>query len=316
MLEKEIGVNSGNERLAGTICLPSEKGRFPCVLMIHGSGPTDRDENARQLKFLKVKINAFNTIAHYLAPKGIASLRYDKRGCGKSSGKYWETGFYDLIQDAKAMYTYLTAQECIDKDLVFLLGHSEGTMSAPRISLDYPSIAGLILLAPNVQKMEEVLRWQAQTVWEEIQQLGGITGFLTRLQVKLIRYDPVKTQEGLFRRIKSSNKAWFRHQLVAKINAKWFREILEYDPADTIQNVTCPILAIGGEKDLQVHPEDVTRIAELAKGEVERHIVPNLTHVLRLDEGKPSILKYKKLLKKGMDHSILDIMYDWLQKRL
>ncbi|MFQ5796961.1 MAG: alpha/beta hydrolase family protein [Candidatus Bipolaricaulia bacterium] len=85
MIEKEVTVNSGDVRLAGTLSLPSEEGSFPCVLMIHGSGPVDRDENVRQLKLFKVKLNVFNTIAHYLAAKGIASLRYDKRGSGQRS---------------------------------------------------------------------------------------------------------------------------------------------------------------------------------------------------------------------------------------
>ena len=91
---------------------------------------------------------------------------------------------------------------------------------------------------------------------------------------------------------------------------------MDYDPVDTLSQVTCPILAITGEKDIQVDPQDVFKIAELAKGEVEHHIVPNLTHILRLEEQAPSILRYKKLLKTDMDRRVLDIIYDWLQKRL
>lgn len=309
MIEKEITVKSADVNLAGTVTLPSEAGSFPCVLMIHGSGPTDRDENARGMK-----INVFNTIAHYLAAKGIASLRYDKRGCGKSTGNYWETGHYDLVEDGKAMYRYIAAQEYINKDLVFLLGHSEGTLIVQEVSLDYPDVAGLILLAPFAQKMEQVLIWQTNTIIDDFKQGKGISRLIARLQWKLIG-DPVKLQTALFKKLRSTDKAYFRYKL-QKINAKWMREILDLDPKDIVSKVSCPILAISGEKDIQIDPKDALRIAELAKGEVEYHIVPNLTHILRLDEQTPSILSYRKLLKTDMDQSVLDMIWEWLQRRL
>ena len=106
-------------------------------------------------------MNAFNTIAHHLADKGIASLRYDKRGIGRSSGSYWDAGFYDLIQDAKSAYDYLVSHKRIKKDMLFLLGHSEGGYIAPKISLTYTSIAGLILIASTVQRLEKVLSAQS-----------------------------------------------------------------------------------------------------------------------------------------------------------
>ena len=309
MIEKEITVNSNGVSLAGTVCLPSEEGSFPCVVMIHGSGQLDRDENAK-----RAKINTFNTIAHYLASKGIASLRYDKRGCGKSFGNYWETGFYDLIEDGKAMYRYIVAQEDINRDRVFLLGHSEGGFIAPKIALKYLDVAGLILLASSVQNMEQVLIWQANKIKEDIEQGRGIIRLIARLSWKLTG-DPLKVQSVLFEKLRGTDKAWFRYKL-QKINAKWIREHLDNDPADTISKVTCPILAITGEKDIQVDPQDVLQVAELAKGEVEYHVVSNLTHILRLEEQAPSILRYKKLLKSDMDQRVLDIIYDWLQKRL
>jgi len=309
MIEKEIIINSDGVRLAGTICLPSGEGSFSSVLMIHGSGPLDRDENAKGQK-----INAFNTIAHYLATKDIASLRYDKRGCGKSLGNYWEAGYYDLIQDAKAAYEHLASQKYVKKGSVFLLGHSEGTHIAQRISLEYSTIAGLILIAPTVQKLEQVMMWQADKTKEAIEKGKGLTNLLIKLIWKLTG-DPSKATSVLIQRARNTNKASVRYWW-QKINAKWLRELLDYDPIDTTRNVSCPILAITGEKDVQVDPKDVIQIAELATGEVEYHIIPNLTHILRLDEQIPSVLRYRQLLKTDMDHSILDIIHDWIQKRL
>ncbi len=309
MIEREITINTAGVRLAGTICLPSEEGSFPSVLMIHGSGPLDRDENTRGQK-----LNAFNTIAHYLATEDIASLRYDKRGCGKSLGDYWKAGFNDLIQDAKAVYEYLASQKYVKKGSVFLLGHSEGAHIAQRISLEYSTIAGLILIAPTIQKLEQVMMWQANNIEEAVEKGKGLTNLLIKIIWKLTG-DPSKATSVLLQRAKNTDKASVRYGW-QKINAKWLRELLDYDPIDTTRNVSCPILAITGEKDVQVDPKDLIQIAELATGEVEYHVIPNLTHILRLDEQIHSVLRYRQLLKTDVDHSLLDIIHYWIQKRL
>src|SRR5690349_6626940 len=88
MPESEVGVSVDGAELSATLCTPSGQGRFPCVLMLPGSGPLDRDENVEGQR-----LDIFNTIAHHLAQAGFASLRYDKRGCGKSTGKCLEAGY-------------------------------------------------------------------------------------------------------------------------------------------------------------------------------------------------------------------------------
>ena len=314
MIEKEIEVNSNGIRLAGTLCLPAVEGSFPCLLMIHGSGPVDRDENTRQLKFIRVKLNIFNTIARYLSEKGIASLRYDKRGCGRSTGDYLRAGLYDLIQDAKVMYSHILSQGYIKRDNIFLLGHSEGTVIAPKIAVEHPEIAGLVLLAPLAQNMEQPLRYQAIKIKEDAEKSGGWNRLIMRLSWRLTG-DPVKVQTELIWKIKITTEDTFRYK-GQRINAKWLREHLADDPAETLRNITHPVLAITGEKDVQVDPQDVVRIAELVQGDVEYHIIPNLTHILRLDHEPPSFLNYKKLLKKDMDYSILGLITDWLDRKL
>jgi pimeloyl-ACP methyl ester carboxylesterase len=309
MPDQEVTISSGDVRLAGTLCLPADEGRFPCVLMIHGSGPLDRNENARGLP-----LNIFNTIAQYLADIGFASLRYDKRGCGKSGGNYWDAGFYDLIQDAKMVYDYLLKRECIESDRIFLLGHSEGGYIAPKISLTYTSIAGLVLIAPSVQKMEKVLEEQVHQLQRDLEDAKGIKRNMIKLGFKLVG-KPEKTQETALRKVRETERAWFRYK-GQRINAKWLREILDYDPVYTMQNVTCAVLAVSGEKDIQVDPRDTIRIAELAKGEVEHHIIPDMTHLLRLERSEPSLLNYKKLVKQDVDRSLLELMGDWLRKRV
>lgn len=310
MIENKVIFNSGDTELAGTICLPSEDGIFPCVLMIHGSGPLDRDENTPHMK-----IDAFNTIAHYLAQIGVASLRYDKRGCGKSGGSFDAAGFYDLAQDGMAAYRFLTTHNNINKDKIFLLGHSEGSMIAPKIYLSYPAIAGLILLGVQVKRLEDGLKYQAKIILDDVEKGKGFARFINRIVWKILRYDPIKTQQAIFEKAKNIDKDTFRYK-GQKINAKWLREHIEYDPKYTMRNVSCPILSITGDKDIQVDPQDAASVAELAKGPVEYHIVSNLTHILRPDDGPPSIFNYKRLLKQGLDQRLLEFISNWLQKQL
>ncbi|MFA5375061.1 MAG: alpha/beta hydrolase [Dehalococcoidia bacterium] len=310
MIEDTVNFNSGESLLAGTICLPANDGIFPCVLMIHGSGPLDRDENTPHLK-----IDVFNTIAHHLADKGVASLRYDKRGCGESAGSFDSAGFYDLVQDGMAAYRYLTTHKNINKDKVFLLGHSEGSMIAPKIFLSYPDIAGLILLGVQVKRLEDGLKYQAKIIMEDVEKGKGFAKFFNRVIWRILRYDPVKTQQVIFEKAKNTDKDTFRYK-GQKINAKWLREHIEYDPKFTMRNVSCPVLSITGDKDIQVDPQDAALVADLAKGPVEYHIVSNLTHILRTDDGPPSIFNYKRLLKQEIDQRLLEFISNWLQKKL
>ncbi len=314
MIERETTVSAGGVRLAGSLSLPSGDVRFPAVLMIHGSGPADRDENARQLKFIKVKLNIFNTIARYLADRGVASLRYDKMGCGRSTGDYSKVGLHDLVGDATAMYDYLSSQDRIDPARVFLLGHSEGTYIAPKIAAEHPEIAGLILLAPGVRNLEFQLRYQAKLIREDVQSGGGFIRFAMRLAWRVVG-DPERVQSIALDRVKSTTSDSFRLK-GQRLNARWMREHLNDDPEGTMRRVACPILSISGEKDIQVHPVESALISGLARGEVEYHVVPGLTHILRQDPDAPSILNYKKLIKKDMDPSVLELIGEWLERRL
>lgn len=142
MQERDIRFRSGENELAGTIALPDLAGPFPVVLLIAGSGQVDRNENSK-----KYRLNAFFEISHYLAKKGIASLRYDKRGVGQSDGDYWATGFDDRVQDASAALQYLKGQQNLQSENIFVLGHSEGSFIAIRLAGSGADVAGITLLS-------------------------------------------------------------------------------------------------------------------------------------------------------------------------
>jgi dipeptidyl aminopeptidase/acylaminoacyl peptidase len=130
MLELELEIEAVGALLSGTLCLPSDRGPMPAVLMLPGSGPMDRNENMEGQC-----LNTFNTFAHQLAEIGFASLRYDKRGCGKSTGEYFQAGYFDFVEDAVACFDRLKCHSLCASDQIYALGHSEGTLTAMHVSL-------------------------------------------------------------------------------------------------------------------------------------------------------------------------------------
>lgn len=303
-IAKEVSFQSGPWCLAGTLLLPAAEGRFPVVLLLPGSGPLDRDENAKI-----IAINAMREIANHLAGQGIATFRYDKRGVGASEGDYYRTGFFDLIEDAAAALDWLKAQEQIQSEKVFVLGHSEGAGITMRLAGRGAEVAGIILLGGWTQSGEETLLWQAEQV---VPTMGGFNAWL----IKVLHIDIRKVQKKQFEKIKRSTKDWYR-QLHVKVNAKWLREFLIYTPAEDLANIHIPVLAITGTKDIQIDPAELDRMAGLVKGEFECHKLPDVTHMLRADHspGRPTTATYKDQIRKPVDESILKILSLWLGRQ-
>jgi pimeloyl-ACP methyl ester carboxylesterase len=306
MIEKETLVESHGIQLAGTACLPATLGRFPTVLMIHGSGPLDRDENMPGQK-----LEVFNTLAHHLARQGIASLRYDKRGCGKSGGDFRTAGHFDHAADAGRCFEYMEQCDYALPDQIYALGHSEGTIVAAQLSPQHPRLAGILLLSPFVDGMESILMKQAAHLAEAARQLKGFGGWLTRMALR----DPVGSQRKLIDQIQSSKLAEIRSG-GETVNALWLRELMSLDPPAIFRRVSCPILLIGGGKDVQCDAGDVTRIKDMVSVGVEAHVLPHLTHILRNDARPPSILRYAELLARPVEPEVLDLVSDWLAGRI
>lgn len=304
-----LTITADGLKLDATLCAPTFGERVPMVLMIPGSGPIDRNENMPGQR-----LDIFNTIARTLAECGIASVRYDKRGVGASEGDYYSTGHVESVSDAIHCYDVVRALECCRTDRIFLLGHSEGTLIAPQVSADRPDVAGLVLICPVVENLESVLLKQARHIEEAVGRLEGIWGGVQRFLFKLLGAG-VPSQKKLINRLKTTDVASFRSGM-ARIPAKCLRELIQLDPAAIMRQIRCPALLIGGEKDLQCAPEDVGAIAGMAQGPVNAHVVPNLTHLLRLDVGVPSILGKAELLREPMAPVVLELIQKWIVRQV
>ena len=301
MTETQIEFLSAGLTLRGTCCLPDGPGPFPVVLMIHGSGPLDRDENMPGQR-----LDVFNAIAAAFARVGIASIRYDKRGCGASGGSYYSAGYEDFVADAAALVGAVGGFHWCAPRQIYLLGHSEGCLVAPEVSRRV-EIAGLVLLCPVYTDIETLLRRQAERIRIDAAASGGPLGWFYRL-FALSRAD----HERLVAKLKASSTDTIRFRF-RRLEAKALRQLLALDVKALVNSVSCPMLVIGGGKDIQCDPADVERIAKATNAVVEAHVLPDLTHVLRSDSLPPSLFRYGELLKRPIDPRLLELMTSWIQ---
>lgn len=298
MATTELKFTSDGYELAGTLLVPTGE-IAATVLLISGSGPIDRDSNMKRMK-----IDVMRQVADHLAKAGIASYRYDKRGVAGSTGDYHATGFHDNVADARAALEALRVRPEIDAERIVAVGHSEGALIATELGAAGVGLAGSVLLAGAAQTGEEILRWQAVHVAATLPKP-------VKWLLKLLRKDLLKTQDKRLAQLKESTEDVVRMQLV-RVNAKWFREFMTYDPGEALARTKTPILAITGAKDLQVDPGDIAIMKGLAPDEFTGEVAPDLTHLLRREDGPASLRTYKKQVKRPVDRRLREAISGWI----
>lgn len=249
---------AGNISLAGTLTIPSGNSSFPAVILITGSGPQDRDETIFDHK-------PFLVISDYLTRRGIAVLRFDDRGTAESEGVFSTATTADFTTDAEAAVAYLKGRKEIDPARIGLIGHSEGGIIAPMVAAADPDIAFIVLLAAPGYRGAEILMMQNEALGlasgipedqlQELQKINReayqriITGGhdleikqdLTKLLMTALRDD-----------LPEEDKKNQAEAQIDKLLSPWMQYFLRNDPADYLKKVQCPVLALNGEKDLQV----------------------------------------------------------------
>jgi hypothetical protein len=292
--------------LAGTFGTPVGPARG-AVLIIAGSGAIDRDGNAKRLR-----MNIYRDLARQLEADGFYTLRYDKRGVGESPGDALTVGLWDRVDDALAAVRYLRERAVDAKGRVIILGHSEGCILAAAANAR-ESVEGLVLLAGPCESLAATSPRQQEQALEELRQMRGFAGFL----IRLLRVPESQTRKAraTMERILHAERPWIRISGV-KMNVRWIQEHFAYDVAQDLPKVTCPTLAITGEKDVQVLPEHARKIADTVAGPSEWHVIPDMTHALRRTEEPIRMLSlvklYKRQCQEPIDQELLDIVHDWL----
>ena len=298
MPELDVSIPADDVHLAGTFTTPTGDGPHPAALILAGSGPLDRDGNHSRLP-----LNVSRDLAGVLEAEGWASLRFDKRGIGESEGEYMPAGFYDELQDARCALRWLVDRS--DTSTIVVIGHSIGATYAAEMSAYDPGIAGVVLLAITAKTGRDTLVWQAGAISDTLPSI--VTGGL-----RLFGSSVEKQQAKAIRRLERTDDDVARIQ-GQKINAKWMREFIAYDPGPTLEVMRTPVLAITGTKDVQVDAQDLEVIAAFGGSGTEVHIVQDLDHILRIEEQPVSNpRKYKRQLEGPIDGQVTRVIVDWL----
>jgi pimeloyl-ACP methyl ester carboxylesterase len=284
-------------RLAGTLTVPDGPGPFPAALLITGSGPQTRDEEI-------IGHRPFRVIADALARRGVATLRVDDRGVGRSTGSFAGATTDDFANDALAGFRFLASQPEIDRKHVGLIGHSEGALIAAMVASRHRDVAFAVLLAgPGVPGEQLMLDQSAALMRAGGASDSAIAGAraINRLlfDAVLRAHSTAEARAALDSTLKASYSRLdpvTRHQLEAKggglaaefdaLSTPWFRHFLASDPSGFLKDVHCPVLALGGSKDLQVPArENLAAIgAALARGgnaHAKTVELPGLNHLFQ-----------------------------------
>jgi uncharacterized protein len=291
----------GDHPLNGTLTLPAGRLPAPAVLIASGSGPLDRDSDHRRARF-----GVARRLASALAAGGLASFRYDKRGVGESPGDWRTVGLHDNVDDLGRARDALAARDEVDADRILLAGHSEGAILAAALAGRGVPTTGLVLLSMSATRGDELLLWQARRIAPTLP--APARGLLRLLRVDLARkvaanHDRLRATTTDVARIGG-----------ARLNARWHREFLAHDPREDLRRVTAPVLALTGEKDLQVDPADLPVIEATVPGRVTAVLVPDLTHTLRTQEGPPSLAAYKKEIRRPVNQDVLATVVTWCRE--
>lgn len=323
---REEDVSFSNESfkvsLAGTLTLPKGTGPFPAAVLIAGSGPHDRNESLENHK-------PFLVLSDYLTRQGLVVLRYDKRGIGKSTGSADSATTLDLASDAASAVAYLKTRKEIDPTRIGLIGHSEGAMIAPYLASHSKEVAWVVLLAAPATKGQDTLLAQS----ELIARASGLTEpeIAASLAFDRNAYDMVRGEkdaalltEKLKAFVKTSGLDGVMPPAVLEpqlrmLTSPWFRFFLDYDPLPSLQNTKCPVLALYGQKDLQVPAKTNLPLLQKALSDADNtqsdiRQLADLNHLFQhAYSGSPA--EYGAI-EETFSPQALQIIGDWLQPHI
>ncbi len=322
----EFSNSTANISLAGTLTLPPNQQNCPAVILISGSGPQDRDETIMQHK-------PFLVVADYLTRQGMVVLRVDDRGVGESGGNFASATSADFASDVAAALDYLKKHPRVNARKVGLLGHSEGGMIAPLVASQRSDVAFLILMAGPGHTGGEVMRQQNYDVFLQqtkdatlAKQRGDFFETLYKTTLKKENADKSTTEilallDEDWKAITAENRATLGltekelRAMVTQLRTPWMHYFLAFDPSIYLQQVSCPVLAINGDKDLQVHVNNLAAIeTALKKGKNPPHktlALKNLNHLFQTTE--TGAIEEYGTLEETLAPKVLTTIDEWLK---
>lgn len=309
--------------LAGTFTRPTEKGKYPVVILISGSGPQGRNESWMGHR-------PFLVLSDHLTRKGIAVLRYDDRGFGESTGDFGAATTADFAQDVLSAVRYLKTRNDIDVNQIGLIGHSEGGIIAPLAANQTPDIAFLVILAGTGIPGSEISVMQVKTMTpfpipdeEDFEQnvrkaieIATSDAELAQKRIELAAHnesyiEPILTslgasQENISKLLENETETLLR---------PWNRYFFSYNPSDEFEKLSIPVLSLNGTKDVQVDAtinQDAIRKA-LIKGGNENYKILSLDGLNHLfQECETGKIEEYKEIEQTMSPIALEEISKWV----
>ena len=322
-------------KLAATIAIPQGAGPFPAVLLITGSGPQDRDETIMDHKL-------FAVLADHLTKKGFIVLRVDDRGIGKSTGNFALATSADFAKDVSSGVDYLLSRPEVDKKKIGLLGHSEGGMIAPMVAVQRKDINFIILLAGPGVKILDLMAEQneaiarssglSETALKEIKPLfrkiaSAIMGApdsataIKNVSAALETWAAGKSEELLeeLHFETKEDRLSYVTEMVNQFQSPWFKYFMSFDPQPWLEKLNCKVLALNGDKDIQViSSQNLPGIeAALKKGRVKTYEIKELKGLNHLFQScKTCTVDEYGELEETVSPTVLEIIAGWLEKNI
>jgi len=329
-LSEEVKFENKKEHitLAGTLTLPQKGSNFPAVVLISGSGAQNRNSEAFGHK-------TFLVLSDYLTRKGIAVLRFDDRGTAQSTGNFKTATSANFSNDAEAAVQYLKTRKEINPRKIGLIGHSEGGLIAPMIAARSNAIAFIVLLAAPGIPGDQLLLSQQQAILkasladeEMLERIENVNKGAFELVKKAKSLDSLKVKLSAYflqmmdRYPALKNELAGREQQFIQSEIKkftpWLLYFLKYDPAPALSKVKCPVLALGGSKDLQVPAkENLTAIEKaLRKGGNKKVTIKELPYLNHLfQESKTGLPKEYRAIEQTFSPNALTEISQWILKQ-
>jgi uncharacterized protein len=291
--EREVQVGSA-PALPGTLTLPRGDGPFPAIVLVHGSGPNDRDETVGGAK-------PFKDLAWGLASSGIAVLRYVKRSRHSPSGIV--TQKEEVLDGAAAAIAVLRETPEIDERRVVVLGHSQGGYLAPRIGVAHPELAGMVILAGSTRPLED-------SMIEQLTYLSSLDSKNEGLKSALEAAREFKKKLGS-PALAASDKVEL--PTGGAVTGAYFLDVRGYEPPAVAKTLTLPLLVLQGERDYQVTMRDFDgwKSALASKKNVTLRTYPALNHLFISGSGTPSPAEYAK--EGHVDEKVIGDIASWVK---
>jgi len=313
-----------NISLAGTLTMPKTGSRFPAVILISGSGPQNRDEELLGHK-------PFLILADHLTRNGFAVLRYDDRGVAQSGGSFKTATSADFATDARAAIEYLKSRKEIDAKKIGFIGHSEGGLIAPMVAAETEDVAFIVMLGGPGIRGDKIILLQQELIAKvsgskesDIKKKKELNAKLFNMVVRSkndakLKLDIENCLADALKDMPDEKREAFIARQVSQVTSPWMKYFLKREPSESLVNVQCPVLALNGEKDLQV-PSKVNLDAikySLDKAKNKNYVVKELAGLNHLfQECETGLPTEYAVIEQTFSPVALNEISDWLRRQV